>query len=92
MLHAAGARFQSEQLLALVRFEEMVGAELARRLAVFDRTGGATAVRSRSTKGFLRTHGQLAEKHANQLVCRARDLDKLRSVRTAFASGELSSS
>ncbi|MEZ0069154.1 hypothetical protein ABIA32_005197 [Streptacidiphilus sp. MAP12-20] len=92
VLHAAGARFQSEQLLALVRFEEMVGAELARRLAVFDRTGGATAVRSRSTKGFLRTHGQLAEKHANHLVGRARDLDKLRSVRTALASGELSSS
>ncbi|MEZ0066545.1 hypothetical protein ABIA32_002557 [Streptacidiphilus sp. MAP12-20] len=92
VLHAAGARFQSEQLLALVRFEEMVGAELARRLAVFDRTGGATAVRSRTTKGFLRTHGQLAEKHANHLVGRARDLDRLRSVRAALAAGELSSS
>ncbi|WP_051944486.1 HNH endonuclease signature motif containing protein [Streptacidiphilus rugosus] len=91
-LCAAGASFQAEQLLALVRFEEMVGAELARRVAVFDRTGAVAATRSRTAKGFLQTHGQLSDRVAKQLVERARRLDTLRTVRTALTEGELSAS
>ncbi|SEM67374.1 hypothetical protein SAMN05414137_14231, partial [Streptacidiphilus jiangxiensis] len=48
MLLAAGARFQAEQVLALERLEERLAAEKLRRLALFDRSGGALALRSRS--------------------------------------------
>ncbi|SEL19440.1 HNH endonuclease signature motif containing protein [Streptacidiphilus jiangxiensis] len=85
-----GAHEQAEQILALVRFEEMLSAQLLRRIAVFDRSGGASAVRSRSTKGFLRTHAQLAEGHANRLVSLARWLDRLPAVSGALAVGALS--
>ena len=90
VLVAAGAHFQAEQLLALERLEERLAAEKLRRLALFDRSGGALAVRSRSTKGFLRTHGQLSLGRATRLVVLARELDRLPVVRSAQAAGGLS--
>ncbi|MEY9958262.1 hypothetical protein ABH932_004020 [Streptacidiphilus sp. MAP5-52] len=89
-LLGAGVDFLAEQFLALERVTEMLDAQKLRRLAVFDRVGGATAVRCRSTKGFLRTHAQMAQGHANRLVNLARDLDKLPTVRQAQADGVLS--
>ncbi|MEZ0094726.1 DUF222 domain-containing protein [Streptacidiphilus sp. EB129] len=89
-LQDAGARELAEQVLALQRLGEMLAAEQSRRLAVFDRTGGAGVVRCRSTKGFLRTHGQLAEGRAGRMVTLARELDRLPGVRAAQARGELS--
>jgi hypothetical protein len=89
-LVAAGAGFLAEQLLALERFEERLAAEKLRRLAVFDRTGGALAVRSRSTRGFLRTHAQMSQGRANRMVVLARELDRLPVVRAAQAGGALS--
>ncbi|WP_370144692.1 DUF222 domain-containing protein [Streptacidiphilus sp. EB129] len=89
-LHASGARELAEQVLALQRLGEMLAAEQLRRLAVFDRTGGPCAVRCRSTKGFLRTHAQLAHARAGQMVTLARELDRLPQVREAQARGELS--
>ncbi|WP_133260114.1 DUF222 domain-containing protein, partial [Streptacidiphilus pinicola] len=89
-LMAAGPHFQAEQLLALERLEERLAAEKLRRLAVFDRMGGALAVRSSSTKGFLRTHAQMSQGRANRLVVLARELDRLPVVRDAQAAGVLS--
>ncbi|WP_152629294.1 HNH endonuclease signature motif containing protein, partial [Streptacidiphilus jiangxiensis] len=90
VLLAAGARFQAEQVLALERLEERLAAEKLRRLALFDRSGGALALRSRSTKGFLRTHGQMSLGRASRLVGLARELDRLPVVRCAQAAGGLS--
>jgi hypothetical protein len=89
-LLAAGAHFQAEQLLALERLEERLAAEKLRRLAVFDRSGGALAVRSRSTRGFLRTHAQMSRGRAERMVRLARELDRLPVVRAAHAAGVLS--
>ncbi|MEY9874157.1 hypothetical protein ABH931_003651, partial [Streptacidiphilus sp. MAP12-33] len=90
VLLAGGAQFLAEQVLALERFEERLAAEKLRRLAVFDRSGGALAVRSRSTKGFLRTHAQMSQGRAGRLVVLARELDRLPGVRAAQAAGWLS--
>ncbi|WP_052440647.1 HNH endonuclease signature motif containing protein [Streptacidiphilus anmyonensis] len=90
-LVVSGSAHQAEEILALVRFREMVDAELLRRIAVFDRTNGFGAVRCRSTHGFLRVHAQLAAGHAKHLVSTAERLDRLVTVRAAQAAGELSS-
>jgi hypothetical protein len=89
-LIGAGVDRLAEQFLALERVTEMLEAEKLRRLAVFDRIGGAVAVRCRTTKGFLRTHAQMGQGHANRMVNLARDLDRLPTVRQAQADGALS--
>ncbi|MEY9873624.1 hypothetical protein ABH931_003113 [Streptacidiphilus sp. MAP12-33] len=90
-LLVSGSAAQAEEILALVRLQEMVEAELLRRVAVFDRTGGFSAVRCRSTHGFLRVHAQLAAGHARHIVGLAEKLDRLETVRAAQAAGALSS-
>jgi hypothetical protein len=90
LIHS-GSAAQAEEILALVRLQEMVDAELLRRVAVFDRTSGFNGVRCRSTHGFLRVHAQMAPGHAKHVVGLAEKLDRLVTVRAAQAAGELSS-
>ncbi|MFC1401107.1 HNH endonuclease signature motif containing protein [Streptacidiphilus cavernicola] len=89
-LRATGALALGEQVLALLRLGEMLEAELLRRVAVFDAMDGATVLRSRSTGGFLATHGQLASAAARRLTARAGQLAAVPAVRAAQAAGTLS--
>lgn len=89
-LRAAGALALGEQVLALLRLGEMLEAELLRRVAVFEAMDGATVLRSRSTRGFLGTHGQVARASAGRLVTRAGQLAAVPAVRAAQAAGTLS--
>jgi len=67
-LRQSAAEALAEQLLALERLGEMLEAEKLRRVTAFEHTGAAQALRSRSAKGFLRTHGQLAQSSAARLL------------------------
>ena len=88
-LRAGGPHALAEQLLALQRLRDMLEAEQLRRVTAFDAVDGAQAVRCRSTKGFLRTHGQLTGASAGRLTARAAQLDAVPAVRTAQAAGTL---
>ena len=89
-LRAGGALALGEQLLALLRLGEMLQAELLRRVAVFEAMDGAVVLRSRSTRGFLGTHGQVARAAAGRMVARAGQLAAVPTVRAAQADGTLS--
>ncbi|WP_030251878.1 HNH endonuclease signature motif containing protein, partial [Streptacidiphilus jeojiense] len=93
-LRATGALALGEQVLALLRLGEMLEAELLRRVAVFDAMDGATVLRSRSTGGFLATHGQLASAPQDQAPAGFQSWVKLSATGTTdrpfwVLSGEL---
>ncbi|TDU02312.1 uncharacterized protein DUF222 [Streptomyces sp. 846.5] len=90
LLRTGGALALGEQVLALLRLGEMLEAELLRRVAVFEAMDGATVLRSRSTRRFLGTHGQVARAAAGRLVARAEQLAAVPAVRAAQAAGTLS--
>ncbi len=67
-----------------------LGAELTRRVEVFDRRGLAIDDASRSTAGWLRTFGRLSASAASACVKRARLSGRLPALTQAAADGDIS--
>src|SRR5215472_10323385 len=78
-----------EQIAALFMLRSRMDAEIARRVAVFDRTRGFAACDAHSTTAWLRGEVRLSPNAASEHVRVARQLDRLPEVGRAFAAGEV---
>jgi Domain of unknown function (DUF222)/HNH endonuclease len=78
-----------EQIAGLFMLRSRMDAEIARRVAVFDRTRGFAAFDAHSSCAWLRGTVRLSPNAASEQVRVARQLDRLPEVGSAFAAGEV---
>lgn len=80
-----------EEIVELTRLAARLDAEILRRLASFDRRGGAAADGAVSTGAWLRARTRLSPAEAHSRITAARALgDRLPATAAAFAAGDVS--